>query len=35
MTRRWLPVVIGAFLIEVVWLIMWLVDPGLLWQSVS
>jgi hypothetical protein len=35
MARRLLPVVIGALVIEVLWLIAWLLDPALLWQSVS
>jgi hypothetical protein len=35
MARRLLPVVIGALVIELLWLIAWLLDPALLWQSVS
>jgi hypothetical protein len=35
MARRWLPLAIGALLIEALWLIAWLLDPALIWQSVS
>jgi hypothetical protein len=35
MARRWLPIVIGALVIELVWLIAWLLEPALIWQSVS
>jgi hypothetical protein len=35
MARHLLPVVIGAIVIELLWLIAWVFDPALILQSVS
>ena len=35
MARRLLPIVIGAFVIELLWLIAWQLDPALIWHAVS
>ena len=35
MVRRLLPIVIGAVVIELLWLIAWLLDPALIWHAVS
>ena len=35
MARRWLPIVLGALVIELLWLIAWLFDRALIWQLMS
>jgi hypothetical protein len=35
MVRRWLPVLVGALIIELLWLVAWRLDRVMIWQLVS